>query len=184
MADVSDPPLVLAVVGTDHHPFDRMTDWIDDWLATAPGAVRCILQHGYSRPPRLAEARARLTYPEVQELIAQAHAVVCHGGPATIMDCRRVGLTPLVMPRKRDLGEHVDNHQVLFTRRIADAGMIRLVDDEATLHRSLTEEIMKPRAATRLTVVRTGGDEAVRAIAESVHRMGPRRRWVRRKSLV
>jgi len=184
VTDASEPLLVLAIVGTDHHPFDRMIDWIDDWLATAPGSVRCIVQHGFTRPPRLAEPRPRLTYDEVQELIAEAHAVVCHGGPATIMDCRRAGLTPFVMPRRHALGEHVDNHQVLFTRRIAEAGMIRLVDDETTLHRSLTEEIMKPRQATRLAVVRTGGDEAVRAIAESVHRLGPRRRWVRRKSLV
>jgi UDP-N-acetylglucosamine transferase subunit ALG13 len=184
MAPPSDPPLVLAIVGTDHHPFDRMTDWIDGWLANSPGPVRCIVQHGYSRPPRLAEPRARLSYQQLQDLIAEAHAVVCHGGPATIMDCRRAGLTPFVMPRKHALGEHVDNHQVLFTRRIAEAEIIRLVDDETTLHRSLTEEIMKPRTATRRTVVGTGGEEAVRAIAESVHRLGPRRRWTRRKSLV
>jgi UDP-N-acetylglucosamine transferase subunit ALG13 len=177
-------PLVLAVVGTDHHPFNRMTDWIDRWVAGAPANVRCLLQYGYSRPPQLAEGKSMLTYQETQELIAEAHAVVCHGGPATIMDCRRVGLTPFVMPRKHSLGEHVDNHQVLFTRRIAEAGLIRLVDDEAALHRYLTEEIMRPRAATRLPASGVGGSDAVRAISDSIHRLGPRRRRLRRKSPV
>jgi UDP-N-acetylglucosamine transferase subunit ALG13 len=184
MVDDPNPPLVLALVGTDHHPFDRMTDWIDGWLASAPGDVRCIHQHGYSRPPRLADARPLLTYQETQALIAEAHAVVCHGGPATIMDCRRAGLMPFVVPRKHSLGEHVDNHQVLFTRRVANAGMIRLVDDEATLHRCLTEEIMKLRADTRREAVASGASDAVRAISESIHRLGPRKSRLRRKSLV
>jgi UDP-N-acetylglucosamine transferase subunit ALG13 len=184
MTDMSTPPLVLAMVGTDHHPFDRMTDWMDRWMASVPGEVRCIVQHGHSRPPRLAEAKALLTYQEMQGLIAEAHAVVCHGGPATIMDCRRAGLNPFVLPRKHDLGEHVDNHQVLFTRRFADAGIIRLVADEPSLHRCLTEEIMKPRAATRLVVAGTGGSDGVRAVAESIDRLGPRKRRLRRKSLV
>ncbi len=176
--------LVLAIVGTDHHPFNRMSDWIDRWLAGAPASVRCLIQYGYSRPPRLAEGRNLLTYQETQSLIAEAHAVVCHGGPATIMDCRRVGLTPFVMPRKHSLGEHVDNHQVLFTRRIAEAGLIRLVDDETALHRHLTTEIVKPRAATRLPAAAIDGNDAVRAIAESIHRLGPRRRRLGRKSPV
>lgn len=184
MTEASVSPLVLAIVGTDHHPFNRMSDWIDRWLAGAPAPVRCLVQYGYSRPPRVAEGKNLLTYHETQALIGEAHAVVCHGGPATIMDCRRVGLTPFVMPRKHALGEHVDNHQVLFTRRIADAGLIRLVDDETALHHYLSEEIMRPRAATRLPVAALGGNDAVRAISESIHRLGPRRRRLRRKSPV
>ena len=184
MTDATAPPLVLAIVGTDHHQFDRMTDWIDRWLATDPGDVRCIVQYGYSRSPRLAEGRARLTYQETQQLIAEAHAVVCHGGPATIMDCRRARLTPFVMPRKHALGEHVDNHQVLFTRRVAEAGIIRLVDDEATLQRALTEEIRKPRAATRLVELATDGSEAVRAVSQSISRLGPRKRLRGRRTPV
>jgi UDP-N-acetylglucosamine transferase subunit ALG13 len=171
-------------VGTDHHPFDRMTDWIDRWLATDPGEVRCIVQYGYSRSPRLAEGRARLTYQETQALIDEAHAVVCHGGPATIMDCRRARLSPFVMPRRHSLGEHVDNHQVLFTRRVAEAGIIRLVDDETTLQRCLTAELLKPRRDTRVAAAGTGGSEAIQAISESISRLGPRKRSLRRRSRV
>ena len=52
----------------------------------------------------------------------------------------------------------------VFVDQAEEYGMPPLVDDEATLHRSLSEEILKPRPATRLAVVGTGGKEAVRAM--------------------
>jgi hypothetical protein len=102
------------------------------------------------------------------------------------MDCRRVGLTPFVVPRRQRLGEHVDDHQVLFTRRLAAAGAIRLVDDRATLHRLLTEELMIPRPRTRRGASIETGAVAVDAIARSISLLGPRRQRqrLRRKSWV
>jgi UDP-N-acetylglucosamine transferase subunit ALG13 len=159
-----------------------MSDWIDGWLVEAPMPLRCVVQYGYSRPPQLAEGRDLLTYQETQALLAEAHAVVCHGGPATIMDCRRAGLVPFVVPRQHALGEHVDDHQVLFTKRVAAAGVIRLVEDQSTLHRLLTAELMAPRSGTWRPAVGDSSAVAVDAIARSISLMGPRRRRLCKKS--
>jgi UDP-N-acetylglucosamine transferase subunit ALG13 len=127
-------PLVFVTVGTDHHPFDRLVDWIDRWMS-APDReqVRCVVQHGTSRAPRLAEHRRYVGYQQMEELLDQASAVVCHGGPGSVMMCRWAGKRPIVVPRRRSLGEHVDDHQMVFARRIAQEGEITLAEDEASL---------------------------------------------------
>jgi UDP-N-acetylglucosamine transferase subunit ALG13 len=60
----------------------------------------------------------------------EARAVVCHGGPGTIMLSCSVGRRPIVVPRRHGLGEHVDDHQLAFSRRIAADGQIELAETE------------------------------------------------------
>ena len=65
-----------------------------------------------------------------------ARVVVCHGGPGTIMLAATLGKMPIVMPRSSALGEHVDDHQVAFCKRIAADGAILLAttEDEFRAH--------------------------------------------------
>ena len=64
--------------------------------------------------------------------MGSAAAVVCHGGPGTILGARHRGAVPIVVPRQHRLGEHVDDHQVAFSRRLAaDGGGIHLAETEA-----------------------------------------------------
>jgi UDP-N-acetylglucosamine transferase subunit ALG13 len=131
-------PLVFVTVGTDHHPFDRVISWVDGWLANGGrDRARCIVQCGTSRPPSVADWIDYVRYEDLQSTVSEAAAVVSHGGPATIMDCRRHGLIPLVVPRKREFGEHVDNHQTRFAKRLDELGEIKLVLDRDTLWRAL-----------------------------------------------
>jgi UDP-N-acetylglucosamine transferase subunit ALG13 len=133
-------PLVFVTVGTDHHPFDRLISWVDGWLAVGDRRrARCVVQCGTSRPPSVAEWTDYLAFEELQSMIGRAAAVVTHGGPATIMECRRQGIIPLVVPREARLGEHVDDHQTRFAWRVAEQGGIRLVADRGTLWRLLDE---------------------------------------------
>lgn len=126
-------PLLFVTVGTDHHPFDRLIAWVDGWLARGGrDRVRCMVQYGTSTPPRIAQGEQYLTYQQMEALQAEAAVVVCHGGPGSVMGCRGAGKRPIVVPRRHDLGEHVDDHQVAFARRIASEGEIALAEDEAT----------------------------------------------------
>ena len=51
-------PVVLVTVGTTHHRFDRLMDWLESWLQAHPNQVRMIVQHGTSRLPAGAEGFA------------------------------------------------------------------------------------------------------------------------------
>jgi len=133
--------MVLAVVGTDIHPFDRLTGWLASWWR-AP--VRLVIQYGHGRAPDLPGATAFLDHDALQSAMAGAALVVSHGGPATITEARRNGLLPIVVPRDPAHGEHVDNHQQLFARRLGEAGLVRLCESEADLVEALDAGLADP----------------------------------------
>jgi UDP-N-acetylglucosamine transferase subunit ALG13 len=155
-----DGPLVLAVVGTDMHAFDRLTDWLTAWWregsaqpvraavhprpAIAPRQVRMVLQYGHGRTPDLPDATAFLDHAALQAAMADAALVVSHGGPATITEARRTGHLPIVVPRDPGHGEHVDNHQQLFARRLGEAGLVRLCETRASLVAALEAGLTDP----------------------------------------
>lgn len=157
--------LVVVTVGTDHHPFDRLIHWVDDWLATrAARSVQCVIQYGTSAPPRIATGRAYLEHSELQDLLGSATVVVSHGGPGTITESRRHGLRPIVVARSPRLGEHVDNHQELFCVRMAGHGLVALAGDAAELQSLLDQALANPQAFAIQPVQDT--------ISSAVHRFG------------
>ncbi len=180
--------LVLGTVGTDHHPFDRLVGWLDAWYARQdPARVRCILQIGTSAPGRHAESLRTLPYDDLAALLRRADAVVCHGGPGTIMECRSVGLRPISVPRRASLGEHVDDHQASFTRRVARAGLLEIAETEDALTAHLDAVLAHPERF-RSGVDGVGNPETVerieRLVTDVLSRRGerqvPRPRGVRR----
>ncbi len=161
-------PLVLVTVGSDHHPFDRLVRWVDAWSAARGDArVRCVIQYGTSAPPRHAEGHDLLPHDTLQELMASATLIVTQGGPMSIVEARRAGRVPIVVPRDSSLGEHVDDHQSAFCRRLAAEGMVHLPTDESALHRLLDRGLESPAdfAAAR-------DPEAVRRVERTVARWG------------
>jgi UDP-N-acetylglucosamine transferase subunit ALG13 len=135
---------VLTIVGTDHHPFDRLVDWVDRWVLSR--GVGAFVQFGTSAPPTHAEGRDLVSQDELAGLLARASAVVCHGGPGTIMAARDSGHLPIVVPRRPELGEHVDEHQVLFSTRLAAEGQVRVAATEHELHDLLDLALASPEA--------------------------------------
>ena len=139
--------LVFVTVGTDHHPFDRLVEWADAWVASGRHAGHpCLIQSGTSKPPAHADYRDYVRYDEMVDAMSRSLAVVCHGGPATIMDARRLGPVPIVVPRSADLGEHVDNHQQRFARRMAEMGEIHLAASQDELFELLERAVADPTA--------------------------------------
>ncbi len=138
-------PLVLVTVGTDHHPFARPMGWIERWSDTG-NPVRWLVQHGHTPEPSAPGVRAATLMPheELQAALREAAVVVCQGGPGSIMDARGVGKVPIVVPRRADLGEHVDDHQVRFSRRLDEAGLVRLAETEDAFRSLITAALRRP----------------------------------------
>ncbi|MFN8234359.1 MAG: sulfotransferase [Actinomycetota bacterium] len=143
---------VFVTVGTDHHPFDRIVDWVDSWLAHGSRGVACFIQYGTSKAPSFADGDRLVPHGEMSQRLATADVVVCHGGPGTILNSLRAGTKPIVLPRRADLGEHVDDHQRRFARRLQAAGLIEVAETPDDLARLLGRAIAgEPefQAATR-----------------------------------
>ncbi len=120
---------ILVTVGTDHHQFDRLIEWVNDWLAHHPEHIpACFIQSGAASAVPASPAEPFLDAGQLAELLDAADVMVCHGGPGSIADAWQRGQVPIVVPRLRRLGEVVDDHQVDFCRKLAGLGRVRLAD--------------------------------------------------------
>jgi UDP-N-acetylglucosamine transferase subunit ALG13 len=153
---------VLALVGTDHHAFERLVDWLDDW-AERRGDVDLVVQHGSTRAPRFATAHAFLDHTTMRGLVEAADVVVCHGGPATISELRAAGHQPVVVPRDPALDEPVDDHQLRFTAWAASKQLVERHTGREQLLATLDRRLADGRVAT------IGGSDVV---GRSVQRFG------------
>lgn len=150
--DALDAPRVTVIVGTDHHPFDRLIGWVNGWLGHHPQqAARFFVQAGTSSVTPACPWAAFLGIDELTDVLDETDVLVCHGGPASIAEAWSRGQLPIVVPRLRRLGEHVDDHQLDFSVRVAELGRIRLAQVRSEFGELLDE------AAGDITGFRTSG---------------------------
>jgi UDP-N-acetylglucosamine transferase subunit ALG13 len=121
--------LIFVTVGTHHHPFQRLLDGL-----AALDPAELVVQHGPGRPPPgVARAEAFMPFDEVLACLDEAEKVITHAGVGSILCARRAGHTPLVVPRRSDLGEHVDEHQAGLCAALEERGAVIAVRDVGRL---------------------------------------------------
>jgi UDP-N-acetylglucosamine--N-acetylmuramyl-(pentapeptide) pyrophosphoryl-undecaprenol N-acetylglucosamine transferase len=121
--------VIFVTVGTHHQPFQRMLDGL---TALDPGDL--VVQHGPgAAPPGVARAAAYMPFDEMLQCFRDADKVITHAGVGSILCATRAGHKPLVVPRRHDLGEHVDEHQAELTEALALRGSVIAVRDMADL---------------------------------------------------
>jgi UDP-N-acetylglucosamine transferase subunit ALG13 len=170
-------PRIAVLLGTDHHPFDRLVGWVAD-LSRA-GSADWFVQHGHTKLPAGLPGAPMLTSAELTDLLEHADAIITHGGPGLIMEARDAGHFPIVVPRDPRLHEHVDDHQQRFAEHIADAGLAVVAHDLLELRLALLPALTNGRAPRGLP--HTGrnpsdsfGDLVARVLAQSMSSDGRR----------
>jgi UDP-N-acetylglucosamine transferase subunit ALG13 len=160
-------PLVLCLVGTDHHPFDRVIAWCDALAERRPD-VEVLVQHGRSDPPQTAAGQAFLEKAELLAALERAHVAISHGGPGLISEVRSAGLLPIVVPRDPERGEHVDGHQQRFVARMSKSGLVTEVADETAFGDAITDQLAAPRGGIDADADRSRVEASVARFAELV----------------
>ncbi len=160
MADVKTPnePIVLrdddsesidlfVTVGTDHHKFDRLIDYVDDYVRARREEgipIRAVCQTGTSRNAADGDSEPYFTPAEMAKYMESATVVVCHGGPATITDAMKCGRVPIVVPRDPGRGEHIDSHQQRFAKFMSDRGNVVIANDMHQLTALIDAQLSEP----------------------------------------
>jgi UDP-N-acetylglucosamine transferase subunit ALG13 len=122
--------MILFTIGTNEQPFDRLIRAARE----LEGDEHLLVQHGSSLEPHgRGEWVDFLSFDELADRAREARVVVCHAGVGSIMLARRCGHRPVVVPRRHHLGEAVDDHQLFLARRLAQSGIVTLVEDIADL---------------------------------------------------
>lgn len=133
--------MIFVTVGTHQQPFDRLIRALD---ALPPDEL--VVQYGFAEAPRgVARAVPFMPFPEMLENFRRADAVITHAGVGSILCATTVGHVPIVVPRLKRHGEHVDDHQVQLIRELERAGEITVLWDVEGLTAAVAD--VPPRRA-------------------------------------
>lgn len=111
--------MIFVTVGTHEQPFDRLLKCIDNMVEEGKIIEEVIIQKGYTNyEPKNCISKKLISYEDMQEYIKKARIIVTHGGPASFITPLTMGKIPIVVPRKKDFNEHVNNHQLEFAKEV------------------------------------------------------------------
>lgn len=129
--------MVFVTVGTHEQQFNRLVEYMDNWAANHEEDV--IIQIGYSTyKPHKAKWARLFPYPKMVEMVDQARVVVTHGGPSSFILPLQKGKTPIVVPRRFEFDEHVNDHQGRFCKEVESRmGTIVVIEDINMLGRAI-----------------------------------------------
>lgn len=111
--------MIFVTVGTHEQPFDRLLKCIDKMVGSGKIKDKVIIQKGYTDyEPKHCESHQLISYDDMQKYIKEAEIVITHGGPASFIAPLSIGKIPIVVPRKKEFNEHVNNHQLDFCKAV------------------------------------------------------------------
>lgn len=145
-------PLLFATVGATL-PFERLTQLVLEGKRQGWTPEDIVLQVGQGSEtfPAMDGVKVvdELGFDEIQQLLARADIVVCHGGTGSIITAKRQHCRVIVIPRRFELGEHYDNHQQEITDSFVQRGLVHSASDAASFREALEQtRSVKPTAMT------------------------------------
>jgi UDP-N-acetylglucosamine transferase subunit ALG13 len=132
--------MIFVTVGTHEDPFDRLVKAIDRLKGAGAPRQEVFIQTGYSTyKPEFCRYEKFIPFDEMMQRMAEAEIVITHGGTGSIMLALYHGKAPIVVPRQKKYNEHIDDHQVLFCKRMETKKKIIAVYETAQLQPALDD---------------------------------------------
>ena len=126
--------MIFVTVGTDTHDFSRLVKAMDDIAQKR----KVVMQIGHTQfRPQHAKWFSFESNAAIDVLYRDADIIVTHGGAGSIIRSLKEGKIPVVVPRLRMYGEHVNDHQRDLARSLSAKGKVVIVEDVATLAKSV-----------------------------------------------
>lgn len=137
---------IVVTLGSQRgYPFDRLVERL---VRVLPVGAEVTWQTG-GTDPRAHGVVGRVSMPhdELIGAIAGADLVIAHAGVGSALSALEAGRHPVLVGRRRALGEHVDDHQLQIAEELSKRGLATACEPE-----EITAEVLA-RAARRRVVV-------------------------------
>ena len=116
--------MIFLTVGTQF-PFDRLVKAVDEVAGKNGFDEQVFAQVGIdSYCPKNFESVPELAKAAFDRHLGQADSIISHAGIGTIAMALESRKPLLVMPRLREYGEVVNNHQVAIARKLEEQGCV------------------------------------------------------------
>lgn len=114
--------MIFVVIGTSSWNFDRLIRAVDEIAPTLEEKV--IMQIGNSNYiPVNSEYFRYKPKKEVEEIYKDASLIICHAGIGSIISSSKFHKNIVVVPRRKDYGELLDDHQAEIGRKLEKRGI-------------------------------------------------------------
>lgn len=122
--------MILVAVGQQKFQFDRLIDKVDELIETGVITDKVFVQYGASKKPRLADGEKFVPKDRMEQLVKDADLMIIHAGAGMIVEASRLGKKIIAVPRMREFGEHVDNHQFEIAEVFENIGYLTVEHDK------------------------------------------------------
>jgi beta-1,4-N-acetylglucosaminyltransferase len=130
--------VILVTVGMHTDGFPRLVQEMDRIAAKVDEDV--VMQIGATRyEPRAARWFTFTTQEQMEALCEQARVIVSHAGAGSILTALRYHRPLIVVPRRRDYGEVIDDHQLELADALSSVGALLVANDICELWAKLDE---------------------------------------------
>ncbi len=131
--------MIFVTVGTHEQPFNRLVECMDKWAGNHEEEV--IMQTGFSTyKPKNCIYQRMIPFEDMKKYISEARLIITHGGPSSFIMPLQISKIPIVVPRKKEFNEHINNHQVDFARAVEGRQRnIIVVEDVYDLERIIAD---------------------------------------------
>ena len=113
--------MIFVTVGTHEQQFNRLIEEIDNLKKDGVIKEEVIIQTGFSTyEPKYCKSSKLIPYEDMIKYSKEASIVITHGGPASFITPLQFGNIPIVVPRQFKFNEHVNDHQMDFTKAVEE----------------------------------------------------------------
>lgn len=144
--------MIYVTVGTHEQQFNRLVHRVDELKGSGIIDEEVVIQTGFSDcEVKNCEHKKLFDQTGVLTNYEEARIIISHGGPSSMIQALQEGKIPIVVPRQKKYGEHVNDHQLEFCRAVKDRyNNIILIEDIDDLKDAIVkyDEIVATRKAS------------------------------------
>lgn len=128
--------MIFVTVGLQE-PFDRLIRAVDEWTSRQ-GESDVFAQIGKAKyVPRHMRFTDVIDPVEFQKLVGEARFTIAHAGIGSILSALELGKPIVVMPRRANLREQRNDHQLATAKRFEAQGLVIVAYEEQALGEKL-----------------------------------------------
>ena len=146
--------MILVIVGNAHQGFLRLLNAVDALAGEGFfSGERVFIQSGNNPQfqPKFCEHQAFVGMDEFTKRVLEADLVICHSGAGVLTHVLRSGRVPVVMPRRQEYDEVIDDHQLELVEVLAAQSRIIPAYEPEDLRSAIERARDLPRFSAHVT---------------------------------
>ena len=130
--------MILVMLGTQNNSFHRLLEEIDRLINRGKINEDVLVQAGYTKyESQNMKIIDFVSNDEIEKLEQQADCIITHGGVGSIIGSIEKGKKVIAVPRLKQYGEHVNDHQLDIVESFDRLGYIIGITDVSQLEKAL-----------------------------------------------